>query len=63
MPRKSKPKRIKPNTKTVKMSPEWVTEINDRIDDIESGRVALISEEEVNASIRRRLLGVRNARK
>lgn len=38
------------------MSPEWTAEINARIDDIESGRVELISEEEVNAGIER-LLG------
>jgi putative addiction module component (TIGR02574 family) len=62
MPRKSRPKRVQPNTKTVKMSPEWVAEINRRIDDIESGRVNLIPEEEVHASIER-ILGRRISHK
>jgi hypothetical protein len=42
--------------KPVRMSPEWTAEINARIEDIESGRVELISEEEVNAGLER-LLG------
>lgn len=36
------------------MSPEWVREINDRIDDIESGRVQLVPEEEVITGIEKR---------
>jgi hypothetical protein len=36
------------------MSPEWVAEINRRIDDIESGRVREIPAEEVYASLERK---------
>lgn len=42
----------------VKRSPAWVAEINRRVDDLESGRVKGISEEEVNAVIERRF-GIR----
>ena len=45
---------LEPNTKTVKMSPEWVAEINRRIDDLESGRVKGIPAEEVYAEIERK---------
>ncbi|MEO8185702.1 MAG: addiction module protein [Deltaproteobacteria bacterium] len=36
------------------LSPEWIEEINRRVDDIESGRVECIPAEEVYAGIERR---------
>jgi hypothetical protein len=58
MRHKPRPKPLEANTNTVKMSPEWVAEINQRDDDIESGRVREIPAEEVYASIERRF-GIR----